>query len=174
MKIAILGHSQVKYLNFRTADLRIKKFYKSGATFVSIRDTNQFQELVQYKPDLIFLLLGSNHITEYANISKIVENYINLKEEINLKIEPAQGIFLLDIEKRTKNNRYVNYNTYRKVRNSLIKKIRKFDKPNFIPYKPVSGLLDSNIGPDGVHVNPEGAKKITETIEEKVGEILRA
>ena len=174
MRVAILGHSQVKYLNFRTADLGIKKFYKSSATFVSIRETNQFQELVQYKPNLIFLLLGSNDITENVNISKIVENYINLKEEITSKIEPVQGIYLLDIEKRTRNNRYVNYSTYRKVRNALIKKIKKFDKPNFIPYKPVSGLLDSNIGPDGVHVNPEGAKKIAETIEEKVREILRA
>ena len=123
MKVAVLGHSQVKHLNFRTAEVRIEKFYKSGATFSSIRTTDQFQELVQYNPDLIFLLLGSNDITENTDINNIVENYFNLKKEILRKIEPAQGIYLLDIEKRTQNNRYVNCKTYRKVRNSFIKKV---------------------------------------------------
>ena len=54
----------------------------------------------------------------------------------------------------------------------LEKKVKKIDKPNFLPYRPVSGLLESDIGPDGVHINAEGARKIKETIEIKIREIL--
>ena len=172
MRVAVLGHSQTKYLNFRFSEHEIIKFYKSGATFTSIRQSEQFQRLIHYKPDIIFLLLGSNDLTENSDINQIIESYIKLKEEILEKINPTQGTYLLDLERRTKNNRFVNCNKYRKIRNSFIKKVKKIDKPNFLPYRPVSGLLESNIGPDGVHINAEGARKIKETIEIKIREIL--
>ena len=173
MKIAVLGHSQTRYLNFDR--FRVRKFFKAGATFKSILNTVFFQQLVDYKPDLIFLLLGSNDIKETNNnstVNNIIYDYLNLKEEILNRIRPTRGIYLLDIEKRTKDNKYSSNIIYRKVRNSLIKNIKKKDKEYYIPYRPVSGLLDSDIGPDGVHVNERGAKKIVRAIQNKIEEIL--
>ena len=174
MRIAVLGHSQARYLEFKQYNIRV--FYKSGANFRNIQESSQFQSFINYKPDLVFLLLGSNDIrenNENSNINSIVSNYIELKEEIQERIQPREGTYLLDLEKRTLDNKYINKDIFRKIRNSLIKKIKKIDKNSFIPYRPVSGLLDSDIGPDGIHVNYRGAKKIAETIEEKVNDIIR-
>ena len=166
MRIAILGHSQARYLSFESYNIKI--FYGPGSTFRSIRESIHFQNFLHYKPDLVFLLLGSNDIRE----SSIIENYIQLKEEIQERIQPKEGIFLLDIERRTLDNKYINKDIYRKIRNSLVKNIKKIDKNNYIPYRPVSGLLESDIGPDGTHINNRGAKKISETIEDKITEII--
>ena len=83
-----------------------------------------------------------------------------------------KGIFLLDIEKRTKDNKYSTNNIYRKIRNAVIKNIKKIDKESFIPFKPVSGLLESDISSDGIHVNERGARKIAYTVQNKIQEIL--
>ena len=173
MRIAILGHSQTRNLYFDR--FRVRKFYKAGATFRSISNTVSFQQLINYKPDLVFLLLGSNDIKQsnnHSTVNNIVYNYLNLKEEILNNIRPTKGIYLLDIEQRTKDNKYASNIVYRKIRNSIIKNIKKVDKKNFIPYRPVSGLLKSDIGPDGVHVNEKGARKIVRTVQEKIEEIL--
>ena len=173
MKIAVLGHSQTRYLNFNR--YTVKKFFKSGATFKSITETTAFQHLVSYKPDLIFLLLGSNDIREnynHSTISNTLNNYQNLKEEILIRINPIKGTYTLDIERRTIESRYSSSTAYRKIRNSIIKNIKKIDRKSFLPYRPVSGLLESDIGPDGIHVNEKGAKKIVDTIQQKIEEIL--
>ena len=169
MKVALLGHSQTRYLNFDK--FRVRKFYKAGATFKSITNSIFLQQLIEYKPDLVFILLGSNDIIESHNqstVSNIVGDYLNLKEEISNKIKPAKGIYLLDIEKRTKDNKYSTNNVYRKIRNAVIKNIKKIDKESFIPFKPVSGLLESDIGSDGIHVNERGARKIVGTVQNKI------
>ena len=170
MRIAVLGHSQARYLHFDSYNIKV--FYKSGATFGSIRETTQFQSFLKYNPDLVFLLLGSNDIREQSTINSIISNYTELKEEILGQIQVKEGIYLLDIERRTLSNKYIDKETFRKIRNSLIKNIKKIDKKYFLPYRPVSGLLESDIGPDGTHVNSKGARKIAETIEEKITEIL--
>ena len=170
MKIAVLGHSQTRYLNFKKT-LEVKKFYKSGANFRSIQESLQFQKLVEFKPDLLFLFLGSNDITEESQVNKIFDNYNELKAEIEEKIKPKRGCYLLDFEKRTLNNKYVSKNTYRKIRNALIKKIKKLDKDNFIPFRPFSGLIETDIGPDGIHINNKGATIIVENIEQKIAQI---
>ena len=173
MKVALLGHSQTRHLIFDK--FRVKKFYKAGATFRSISNSIFFQRLIAYKPDLVFILLGSNYIIENHNqstVSNIVGDYLNLKEEISNKINPTKGIYLLDIEKRTKDNKYSTNNIYRKIRNAVIKNIKKIDKESFIPFKPVSGLLESDISSDGIHVNERGARKIANTVQNKIQEIL--
>ena len=170
MKIGILGHSQVKYLDFD--DENIQRFFRYGATLSNISTSKCYYELIDFNPDLVIVFLGSTDIVEYGynQTKEIVKKLFELKFKILKEIKPVHGVKFLEIEPR-KSYLDVNRRDYTSVRNGVANKLKTINHSDFISLSS-HGLDETCIGPDGIHLNYSGSQIIVKTILDFIKNVL--
>ena len=60
MRKAVIGHSQLRHVQVRAPN--VLKICKPGAKFYNFLDNNTIDRLVNFSPDTIIVVLGSNDI----------------------------------------------------------------------------------------------------------------
>ena len=185
INVAILGHSLLKqflpggrhcpyYLHnlpSTSTNYSLNFYCSPGATFDSILSSRAIDNLVLSSPQLIILVLGGNDLTTTTNLKSVYDDLIFLVEYLTNTCSPNFGVHILEPEIRRGDPRFVTPETYRALRNSLIRKIKTKRQVNFLPLVRF-GLGLSSLSPDGVHFNSEGYNKLLSAIKHHIGVIL--
>ena len=163
-KVAIFGHSYVRYFYIDRQvyhpEFTLCKFAVPGGKVGTIRNTEVWNSLIQYKPDLTIILLGGNDIAS----NTVPRDLAHSLEGLVLDIEALTGggTILLGIEHRTI-PRGVSADTYRKIRNSVnrwLRAVLPVTKPRFRPI----GVRQTELDFDGVHLNPTASEDLFQRI----------
>ena len=163
-KVAIFGYSYVKYFFIDRPiyhpDFVLKKFAVPGGRVDTIRSTDKWQALLNYKPDLTILLLGGNDI----RVDTVPRDLAHSLEELVLEIEAQSGgsTLLLSIEHRT-NPRGLSAVKYRQIKNSVNRWIRSCIPITKARYRPI-GTRQTELDFDGVHLDPTACERLFQRI----------
>ena len=178
VKVAIIGHSNLKGIADETGKwysgvFQIEVFCCPGATTDNITSFPEYSRLVHNNFDVVILFLGANDIRESCSIAEIYEKLKNLIDDLNNQIIPKYGTFLLEPEARRGDPKYINEKGYFRLRNSLVRKIKK--RKEIESWTLVGrGLHLRHLKKDGVHLSKEGKKKFKEIIEGYLIQSVRA
>ena len=180
VKIALLGHSYIKYLGdfnngkpYRVKGAQrkavVKKFFKPGAKIREFQNTQQFEQLKTFKPDLTYLFIGGNDITKKMKTSKVVSWICKLIE--NVEKETDGQVKFVKIEPRLR-SKGLEGPAYNKMRTRLLNKI-KYKKEFFrgrlchLPFKM------ENLKGDGVHPNRKGTELLNITLKHMITNFVK-
>ena len=176
--VGVLGHSWLKpYIpggsNYEISHKHIKLNYfcAPGATFASVVTTKAYSDLLVSSPDLIILVLGGNDLAYGADIAHIYQDLVHLIHLISNCCSPQLGVYVLETEKRLGDPRFINSDSYKSLRNSLVRKIKKKKSIKLLPLVKF-GLDISDLGPDGVHLNQFGRLLFQTILKSHISDII--
>ena len=117
-RVALVGHSQVGRLPMarrsthftpqpHSQPYQIRKFARGGAKVSNFKDSDILKQLIEWKPHMLFLWIGSNDIADYCHgqSRKLVSDIMGLRKYIWKAIARAGNhcrIIILGLEKRYK------------------------------------------------------------------------
>ncbi|KAK3888373.1 hypothetical protein Pcinc_007573 [Petrolisthes cinctipes] len=158
-KVVILGHSYVRRLPF-TSPLQlpwfeVRKFDSPGAKVSNITQRSEWMRCMEYRPDIVLLVLGGNDI----NVDTKPNELSHKIKDLALLIEELTGAdcLILSIEPRLQPRDISSgqYNTITRSVNRLLGRMLD-SKSRFRG----SGLQKEDLGYDGVHLSLEGNQKL--------------
>ena len=163
-KVAIFGHSYVHRLFIEKPvihpGIAFRKFSLPGARVDNIRNHHIFADLVNYQPDLTFLVIGGNDI----NSNTVPRDLAHAIQDLCQDIETQAGgrCIIIGIEKRT-NPRNISEADYRRVKNAVNRWLHRqlpYAKRRFEPM----AMTTEDLAWDGVHMTPAGSEKLFERL----------
>lgn len=115
LKLAVFGHSYVSKLrNIRREPIHsfnspegerefaIRLFGVSGGRISSIRNTEAWTGLIDYRPRLIYVILGGNDLNASSNPEKVAEDLVLLAREIEGKTGGICKLFTIERRKKVR------------------------------------------------------------------------
>ena len=161
-KVAVLGHSYVKRLPEPSPTLarrlQFRFFPKGGAKAATIVNEPVFSELCDFQPDLTFLIIGGNDITENTVIPNLAEKIIGVAKDVEDK---AGGhCLIMGIESRFALSDFTQYN---KIKNGINRYLRWKTDFSKTRYRPME-MSKEDLAADGVHLTPLGSQKLYDLI----------
>ena len=176
--VGVLGHSLLRpYLpggsHYKQNNKKIVLNFHcaSGATFSSILGTSAYSELVESSPDLVLLVLGGNDLVYGSEVSEVYSRLEYLVHTISESCSPQFGVFLVEIEQRIGDPRFVGPGDYNALRNSLIRKIRQKNFPRLLSITGY-GVRKDLLSDDGVHFGEFGKSMFLAVLRSHISEIL--
>ena len=173
VRVAILGHSYVKNLHALSikngyldngTEFEIKYFFKGGSCFEYWLDWPQkLHDCLEYKPHILFIVLGGNSLVENVRVSHIRKQAITFFKVIKNNLPK---VILVPVQVECRFLESVNkfgtppYSRYRLIRNKLNKAFQKIENKDFLCCIAGKNRLD-NIEyycSDRIHLNSQGIK----------------
>ena len=175
LKVALLGHSQIRKLKIiPNKHQKILKIYKRGGKLDNFLTEQTKTKLENFKPDLIYVILGSNDLDQKQNTNKIISfkrKFEEFSKEIgSLNLELNYNIRFLEIEPRISTR--INREEYCKVRKAINRLLRRKLGKYFL-FTECKGIGEENIGTDGVHINARGRHIVREIIQKDLRKLNR-
>ena len=177
-KVGVLGHSLLKpylpggsYFEEGQNSFDLRFFSQGGATFSSIISSTAYSDLLVFSPDVVVLVLGGNDLVYGCRVADVYNDLEYLANTINNYCSPQFGVHILEPEHREGDPRFVGPSDYLSLRNSLSRKIKHKNFPNFLPlikYGVNSNLLSG----DGVHLNDCGQALLLSVLKNHISNIL--
>ena len=155
--IAVLGHSFVAYLpEYHQPPIHVTLLAKPGATVDSLKESSAWEELVDLRPELTFLIIGGNDI-HHGIVPKDLAYAIN---DLAESVEQVTGgaCMVVGIEKRP-NPRGLSgkeFNTIRNGVNRWLKRDIPFTRARYMSMDTVQGDFRS----DGIHLTQEASRRL--------------
>ena len=177
--IGILGHSYLRpYLpggshqdQNNYTNIVLNYHCAPGATFASVLNSGAFSDLVVSSPDLVIVVLGGNDLVYGGNTGSIYNNLLHLIENIYNSCSPTFGVHILEPEKRLGNPDFVDPDSYRALRNSLVRKIKEKNQVSLLPLIKFGINLDT-LSSDGVHLDNFGCSLFITVLKSHISDIL--
>lgn len=158
-KVGILGHSYVNRLPFESPlqlpSFEVRKFGSSGAKVSNITQRSVWYSFLDYKPDLVLLMLGGNDInvnTQTTSLCHEIKNLAIMIEELT-----GANCMIMNIEPRLQ-PRDISpdlYNTYKNAVNRSLGRI-----PDSKSRIRGMGIEKEDLCHDGVHLSVIGNEKL--------------
>lgn len=177
-KVVLFGHSYVKYLptdprpvtlpdNPKEA-FTVKPVYVSGGRVATVRQTEEFQFVLDYKPDVTYLIFGGNDIDKQTHPKTLAQH----REQLAQEIESRTGgiVRIVGIESRT-NPWYVTPEEFNKIKNSINRFLKKVFPWSKVRYSSMN-MSKEELTCDGVHLNREGCQALVKRLVEDAKQIL--
>ena len=134
MKIAVLGDSQLRYIDLNAIDnCEIRIFCAPGAGIENIAERDIFNEFKLYEPDYVQIFVGGNDINNMHQniISDFKENFMAFTTLLD-NIPSIKKYQFFEILPRCGNNKYISEAEFRTCRHSINRWLRKeLDKGDF-------------------------------------------
>ena len=158
LKVSLVGHSQVpRVLEIDGVEIRI--FRAPGGHAHSFESDHRLNQVLNWEHDLSILWLGSNDITNGINPGLLADKILDVAREIESNCGASVRICL--IEPRVYSRRGpISTEDYKKVQNSINKKIKRNKKFRVIHFNTLS--FQETLSGDGVHWSSEGQERVTE------------
>ena len=177
--VGILGHSYLRpYLpggshqdQSHFSNIVLNYHCAPGATFTSILHSSAYSDLVVSSPDLVIIVLGGNDLVYGSSVGNIYYNLAYLIENIYNSCSPAFGVHILELEKRIGNPDFVDPDSYRALRNSLVRKIKEKNQVSLLPLIKFGINLDT-LSSDGVHLDSFGCSLFNTVLKSHISDIL--
>src|SRR5215469_1776281 len=169
MKIAIVGHSYINRMPkifFTRATIR--KFCYGGAHASSFPDSDQFLDLQEFDPDIIYLQIGGNDINRHSDPEIIFQDILGLVWQWNYGRRNIP-ILVGEIEKRTK-PRGMTINQYDSQRRYLNDLLEEEFGDKFVRF---SFVMNHYLSSDGVHLTEEGSYRFSKDIRTHLKQYLK-
>ena len=176
--VGVLGHSYLypylpggSHQDQPHNNIVLNYFCSPGATFASILNTDAFSDLLASSPDLVIVVLGGNDFVYGSNIGSSYNDLLHLFNIIYNSCSPNFGVYLLEPEKRYGNPHFVDADSYRKLRNGFVRKLKQKNQVNFLPLIKFGVGLDL-LCDDGVHLNDYGCSLFDTVLKFHISDIL--
>jgi len=183
IKVALLGHSYVKYLpqhmdspfsNENGTEFHCNYFYRSGATFASMINDDILQEIREFHPDIILVIMGGNDIKDDVDNKKIYDRCLDFYKKIQEDV-PAAAVIAAEVEMRfyEEGNNWgcPTEDTFNKRRRCLNKFVYKHCPIEDMMYLGGPGIglnTRENFMDDGVHLNSAGLEIYCTILQRKI------
>ncbi|KAK3885041.1 hypothetical protein Pcinc_010695 [Petrolisthes cinctipes] len=161
--VGILGLSYVRRLPFASPLqlpwFEVRKFDSPGAKVSNITQRSEWMRCMEYRPDIVLLVLGGNDI----NVDTKPNEFSHKIKDLALLIEELTGAdcLILSIEPRLQPRDISSgqYNTTTRSVNRLLGRMLD-SKSRFWG----SGLQKEDLGYDGVHLSLEGNQQLLKNL----------
>lgn len=171
-RVAILGHSYVSNLEFRspltTVCFEIRKFGSPGAKITDITERKAWQDMLIYRPELTLLVLGGNDINQDTTPSELGRKI----KDLALEVEWLTGgvCLILNIEPRLQ-PRDISVRCYTSMRHAVNRCLGRLPDSKYR----LRGMAIRNedLARDGVHLNPAGNERLLRRIIEIIEKFWR-
>ena len=177
-KVGVLGHSLLNpyipggNLYEESQDnINLKFFCQGGATFSSIINSSAYSDLLVFSPDLVVLVLGGNDLVNGCRIADVYSDLVDLVNTIDSYCSPQFGVHILEPEHRVGDPRFVGQSDYLSLRNSLSRKIKFKNFPNFLPLIKY-GVNRNLLSDDGVHLDDCGQDLLLTVLKNHIFSLL--
>ena len=172
-KIALAGHSYISRLrleqNLYAPSFIIRKFAAPGATVASFPSTQAWKDLVNYQPDVTFLILGGNDVNRETVPLHLAKGLADIA--LRLEAEAGGTVRVVGLEVR-ENPRDCSPDRFKRIRNAVNRALLrdKNIKSRFLPMYMDPADLDF----DGVHLDSAGSRKLTKwLIDNSTGHVYK-
>jgi len=160
-QIIFIGDSLTEWGNWDELfpDLTIINLGIAGIKTAEI--LKNIEQIKDYNPAMIFLMMGINDLGENKMISEIADNYWETVRKLIKKFENTELYILsiLPVDNSRWTNRGLNTSNIKSV-NEIIEEITNYYKAQFINLHPYfddgNGVLNPALTQDGLHLNKHG------------------
>lgn len=168
-KVGIIGHSYVRRLlpteGNRPEDegFYLQNFHQGGARVETLKGSSAYQRLVEYHPDLIFLIIGGNDVQPDTEPRVLAEAIEALARE--LELDSGAHCIVVGLESRT-SPWDITPAQYHKVKNGVNRRLRGQSAYMRDRYMPMCMSRES-LDLDGVHLGHAGSSALRQRIKDR-------